>query len=229
MRSYSRLLTSILLSIYFESAAGVPLHHKAAQRLHKDLSGTMRQNIRPFVTVYKNRSTKSLKPNLWGTRLLEEEGSRQPSVNAADVPQPMGERDKRCRASTKTAPSEVYSSGQVAEPIATPTGRILPCLLQSAPQIDPLQDFSENVSHSPAKRKPTKTEADYVTATEVRADVIVTIHAKPAVEPVELPAANASLENSSARRSSRIQDRWVRKTELKAGERWKRRLSHVAR
>ncbi len=56
------------------------------------------------------------------------------------------------------------------------------------------------------------------------------IIAKPTVEPVERTAGHSSLVNSkSPCRNSRIQDRWVRKTELRPGERWKRRLCDAAR
>ncbi len=193
---------------------------------------TMRRNIRPCVTVYKNRSRKSLKPNLWDTSLLEEAGLRQHPIKASDAPQFTGGPDKHST-STMAIAHEVFSSGQVVEPVATIarsaclTGRILPCLLQSDTQIAPLKEHSEKVSRPRAKKKPSKIEGDNVKPARVRDEAII---AKPAVEPVERAAGHANLENhSSTRRSSRIQDRWVRKTELRPGERWKRRLCGAAR
>ncbi len=191
----------------------------------------MRQKIRPFVTVYKNRSTKSRK--LWDTSLLEEAGLRQPSVKANDAHRSMGGPDKHYTAPTKLDAHEVFSGGQAVEPIATvapataPRGRILPCLLQSETQIAPLKQPSENVRRPRAKRKPSKIEPDHVKVACVRAEVII---AEPSVEPVERTAGHASVENSSPpRRRSRIQGRWVRKTGLRPGERWKRRLCDAAR
>ncbi len=204
----------------------------APGRLDENPRETMRRNIRPFVTVYKNRSTKSRKPNPWGTRLLEEAGLTQHPIKASDGPQSIDGPDKHS-ASTKLAAHEVFLSGQIIEPVATiarpacPTGRILPCLLQSDTQIASLKEPSKKVSRPRAKRKPSKIEGDNVKAACVRDEAIIT---KPALAPVERAAGHASLENDlSTRRSSRIRDRWVRKTEPRPGERWKRRLCGAAK
>lgn len=162
----------------------------------------MRHNIRPFVTVHKNRWSKSRKSSLWGARLLEEADA---PANGSAVP-PLQERYP---AST----TSLFSSGQVGEaPSAAPTGRILPCLLEIASQKEPPDNVRQ--VRATKRRKAVDTKALQPGVTE-----------RPVAE-VEVATKQGPLP---PRRVSRIQDRWVRKTELRPGERWKRRLCDAAR
>jgi hypothetical protein len=192
----------------------------------------MRHNVRPFVTVYKNRSSKSRKSNLWGTHLLGEADSKPSPAAASAVPHPMIKPEERYPAPRRLAAQEIFSSGRAAEPIATiapsaaPTGRILPCLLQSDGQIAPQKEPSENVRRARATKKRIKVEAIDTKAPEPRVKASSTD--RP-VAAVETPHSAARQDSAPPRRGSRIQDRWVRKAELRPGERWKRRLSDAAR
>lgn len=191
-----------------------PLHEIVRIRTSQE---TMRHNIRPFVTVHRNRWSKSRKSSLWGAHLLEEAGPKPSPTNASAVP-PRQEGDP---APTTSAAHEMFPSGQVGDPPSVaPAGRILPCLLQSEGQI---ASQKEPVRRTRAtnKRKAVDTKAP-------RPDVTAVSTERSAAE-AEVVHSASEQDSGLGRRDSRIQDRWVRKTDIRLGERWKRRLCDAVR
>ncbi len=162
----------------------------------------MRHNIRPFVTVHKNRWSKSRKSSLWDANLLAEADAKPSPANASAVP----------------TLQEPYPAEPA--PSAAPTGRILPCLLQSEGQIASPEE--------PVRRARATNKRKAVDAKSPQPDAKAVSVERPVAE-TEAIHFTSEGDSGTLRRGSRIQDRWVRKTEIRPGERWKRRLCNAAK
>lgn len=196
-------------------------------------SASMRQPTRPFITAYKGRSPKSRTSNPW--KIDEpENASGSPSFNGSSASAaPEVERDASYLAALNAADAvfgaKMADLPQILSPSTGLPGRVLPNLLQD-----------DVISDAPARGASTRTR-------RVRqpAKVAEPVPAKPkkakpqtapqaAVTPIfTAPRAKEPEPEVILKTSSRpirsIRRKWVLKTELKAGETWKRRLSRFAR
>ncbi|GEM_PF-2009690 len=200
-------------------------------------SASMRQPTRPFITAYKGRSPKSRISNPWkikeaenaaGSISLRDPSLRDPSAAAAvEV-----ERDATYLAALDAA--DAVFGGRAAERSQIPPepngprGRVLPNLLENDVISDPPARGASTRTRrvrQPAKVKvaeavpaePKKVKPQPAVATPI-----------PTAPRAKEPEPEAILKTSS-RAIRTIRRKWVLKTELKAGETWKRRLSRFAR
>lgn len=186
---------------------------------------------RPFITAYKNRSSKSRPSDTWTIKETES-AKADTSLN-----------DLSALAAVDLAPDSAYLAALKAadavfgreaderprvppQPATPPTGRILPNLLQ--------EDVLSSRPASPAPKKTRRARQPAKVKEAVRAKPTTpkreALSAAPT--PAVLPARGAEPEivfETSFRVRRSIQKRWVLKTALKAGERWKRRLGKFAR
>lgn len=186
----------------------------------------MRQPIRPFVTEYKSRSSKS-RTSQWYVDQPETNSPKQPLIKpAADTP-PVLEQD--ISYTDALAAADAVFGRKAVEPLATPapsTGRILPCLLQSNEQAAAQRETPKRASRAP------RAPSQGVPKTAKAGTLIAASKPVGAEKAAELspPPATPDIQTASPiRERSSIQNQWVRKTRLKPGERWKRRLCEAAR
>ncbi len=190
----------------------------------------MRHNVRPFVTVYKYRPSKSRKSCLWDTDQPEKASSKLLPVRASVVTPPANERDESYSAAMRAA--DAVFGGKAVEPIpipassSAPTGRVLPCLLQADSAIVSRRQAPEETRRPRKATRSSAQETRKASTPEIQVMPLVT---KPSVEPSATSAFDATHAPTTPRKRSRIQTRWVRKTDLKPGEKWKRRLCEAAR
>jgi hypothetical protein len=190
----------------------------------------MRQPIRPFIIAYKNRATKSRTSN---SRNISDPQSANTNPSLDD-PSIFATREIKHDAAYLAAleAADTIFGGKAAElpEFITPPkdipGRVLPNLLQEdALSIFPARGASIKTDRvrQPARvaksvltkpNKSTRQAAAATTPTAVQQVIESTLEVVPA---------------SSQRARRAIQKKWVLKTELKAGEKWKRRLSKAAR
>ncbi len=204
----------------------------------------MRRTVRPFVKEFKNRSSKSsTRP---ATPVTEEP---KPSFFdlAEAAPRHNGHsHDDGYEAALKAADAIFGKKINVAAPIirpaladgpqpVVPVGRVLPSLIETP-------DAAAADRREPVK-KPRKPRAPRAEAEKAETPATPARRGRPPRQPkseapsltVERPVvvAKVAAEPASAsapRRTRRsIQLRWVLQTELKAGEKWKRRLPEAAR
>ncbi|MBG0811290.1 hypothetical protein IY145_18220 [Methylosinus sp. H3A] len=210
----------------------------------------MRRIVRPFVKEFKSRSAKAAA----GRLPLIEEAAAEPKPAFLDIAafaprvvERETHHDDSYEAAMKAA-DLVF--GKKAEPVtaeagAAPatTGRVLPSLIETvAPPPEPV----EPVRRGPGRPRGVKKAA----APEVETPIRQTRRRAP-TEPAQTPAPRrspapppvaivaqqplapiaivAQSEATSRRVRRPIQLRWVLGTELRAGERWKRRLPEAAR
>lgn len=193
----------------------------------------MRHTVRPFIKEFKKRSSKSSAP--------------QPPIDEADKKsaKPLfldlgsfaayeNNHDDEYQAALKAADAVFDRRDSVAcvqdEALASkdPVGRVLPSLIdEGAERTGRLAEADEKTRRGRKVEKPVRSPS-------IR-------RSKPARSPqsevvkasAELLTANLSTEISNVsaprRERSAIQKRWVLKTDLKAGQKWKRRLCKAAR
>lgn len=193
-------------------------------------SASMRQPTRPFITAYKGRSPKSRTSNPW--KINEpENASGSPSLNGSSASAaPEVERDASYLAALNAADAvfgaKAAERPQILSPSTGLPGRVLPNLLQEDVISDPpargasvrtrrVRQPAKVAEAVPAKPKKVKP------LTAVATPILMAPRAKE-------PEPEVILKTSS-RAIRTIRRKWVLKTELKAGETWKRRLSKFAR
>lgn len=194
----------------------------------------MHQPMRPFITAYKNRPSKSRMP-----RPPEIDDSPRAIATplridlSADAPA-MSRLDAHSSAA-RAAADGIFGKKAVEEATlqaqpSVPARRILPCLLQREAEPASPPEQTKKARRAPSAVKPL--ERKTAKAAE-EAAIFVPLEpavAKKVVEPppvVETP--DLSNVTASRRERSAIQNRWVRKTELGPGEKWKQRLCKAAR
>jgi len=195
----------------------------------------MRQPTRPFITAYKGRSPKSRISNPWkikeaenaaGSISLRDPSLRDPSAAAAvEV-----ERDATYLAALDAADAvfggRAAEGSQIPPESNGPRGRVLPNLLENDVISDPPARGAS--TRTRRVRQPAKV-AEAVPAEPKK------VKPQPAVATPILTAPRVKepepevILKTSSRAIRTIRRKWVLKTELKAGETWKRRLSRFAR
>lgn len=194
----------------------------------------MRRNVRPFIKESKSRSLKSSAPRRSTADDVDKNDPKpsflDPSVFATRSNNP----DDKYKAALKLADA-VFGGGNLVVAVPekvpssnVPAGRVLPSLIEKDGGLTVrLAEVDEKT------RRGRKTGKAKSAAPIRRKKPILQPESETARVSVEGPAANLSPEISivSAPRRERrsIQKRWVLKTELKAGEKWKRRLCKAAR
>ncbi len=186
----------------------------------------MRHTVRPFVKEFKNRSSK-----LAASVGRDDNANVKQPVLTPDFSGCGTNDDDGYQAALKAA-DEVFGKSGSAAPDQTMApspdasiGRVLPSLVAG----DNAQLTETEDKSCVAKRvgKPKRSPKARLKKP------VVPSKAEPAKISVAEEESNTSLERSIApathRKLSSIQKRWVRKTELKAGQKWKRRLCQAAR
>lgn len=196
--------------------------------------GPVRRTVRPFIKEFKTRSAKSSGARPRPIADADNDGSKPSFLDLSVFATHQNSCDDEYKAALKAADTVFGRSSSVAPVLEkapssnAPVGRVLPSLIDEddaltlrLTEVDEKNRRGRRVgnakSSSPIQRK------------------------RPALHPerevarvsVERPAASFSPEISivpAPRRERRsIQKRWVLETELKAGEKWKRRLCKAAR
>lgn len=194
----------------------------------------MRHTVRPFIKEFKRRSPKSSAP--------------QPPINRADTDSAKpafldlssfaayeNNRDDEYQAALKAAdtvfggnssPAHVHED---ASPSKDPVGRVLPSLID---QNDALADRLARAEEKARRRR--KKTAEPESFTSIRRNKPSQapkseVTQASAERPVDSLATEISHVSEPRRERSSIQKRWVLKSELKAGQKWKRRLCKAAR
>ena len=196
--------------------------------------GPMRRTVRPFIKEFKRRSLKS---SAACPPPIDDADKNDPKSSFLDLgvfSTPQNSPNAECDAALKMAET-VFGGRNLAAAVSEndpssspPVGRVLPSLIQEDDALTVrLREADEKtrrgsgagkaMSPSPIRRKKPILQPESETATVS----------------VERPSANLSQEISFVSAPDRerrsIQKRWVLGTELKAGERWKRRLCNAAR
>jgi hypothetical protein len=194
----------------------------------------MRRIVRPFIKEFKAPSSKSA-PR---TRPVRNDGNghAQPSSPAPSAGESQRSRHEDSYKAALEAADAVFGrkdSGvsvrsEIAAPIA-PKGRVLPSLIEQEDALTIRLKAAAEKTHRGRKPGKTKTAAP-------------TLRKKPALLPRSKAARDFVIEqfatssapekeivSASSRKRRSIRERWVLKTELMAGEKWKRRLRKAAR
>ncbi len=188
---------------------------------------------RPFITAYKGRSSKSRTSNPWK---IEETDNADRSPSPKE-PSPSAyqeiERDPSYLAALDAADAVFGAKAaelpQMQPPSTGRQGRVLPNLLQndatSAPPASAESTKTRRVRRPAKVAEPIRAEPK-----KPKTRTVAVAPAPPVKRAKERePAIVQDLLSQSSRSTRAIQKKWVWKTELKAGENWKRRLSRFAR
>jgi len=210
----------------------------------------MRRTVRPFVKEFKTRWSKSPKSPAQTEAECDTPRFSQSFLELDAASQPGNRDDDGYLAALKAADAAFGAMSQIVPEgvSASHVGRVLPSLVEEVPP--PPGREPEAKEKTPANRKVRKTglvrkaKSPAPTAARKRAapaKITVTKIPPAKVLPAKVqgvrtsadPEAQAGASETrpgpAARREGRsIQKRWVAKAELKAGEKWKRRLRKPA-
>ena len=197
----------------------------------------MRRTVRPFVKEFKTRWSKSSKSPA-AEACPDKPHFLQPFPNADETAHASSREDEDYRAALKAADAAFGMSPQIAPQSVAPlphVGRVLPSLIEE-PLPYPVRS-PEPKQKSPAKRKaPSQSSAvakvkEPASSTKRKA----TAPSQPAGPKslVAIGSQSGMIEpstGSATRHEARpLRARWVQRTELGPGEKWKRRLTKHAR
>ena len=213
------------------SECGQPRMKLLASPSKRDINNSMRHAVRPFITEYKNRWSKSQAPCKRGVAEPELAGPKAPTVDVSAFAPPERQPGDVYHSALQAADA-MFSIKPIASmtetPSSAPIGRVLPCLIQEERAAVALANgLARTTRQIPAPSKAQKKlPAETSPAPPSPAPAIAGVAIGP--PPIQL-SVEASLNAGLRRKRSVIQERWVRKTELKPGEKWKRRLHEAAR
>ncbi len=196
----------------------------------KELTASMRQPIRPFITAYKSRSSKSRTSNRWDISEAESANANPSFDDPSVFAPPEIEHDAAYLAALKAADAVFGCKAAEVPEVAAPSiglpGRVLPNLLQ--------EDATTSLPVRAASKKTHRVRQPARVAKSVNAEPkkvkrqVAAVIQTPSVQPT-IERKQETVLDTSHRARRAIQKKWVLKTELKAGEKWKRRLGKVAR
>jgi hypothetical protein len=194
----------------------------------------VRHTVRPFIKEFKTRSGKSSAARLRPTGVADYDGSRLSFLDL-DVFSLRQNNDGNERMVALTAADAVFGRGSPADTLPETSqlsnaavGRVLPSLIG---EDDPLP---VRLTGGDGKSRRASRIGKSMSPLAIRCNQR-TLQSKSDVAGVFLgrPDANCSpdilIASTLLRKRRSIQKRWVLKTELKAGEKWKRRLCKAAR
>jgi hypothetical protein len=194
----------------------------------------VRRPVRPFVIEFKPRSSKSSAPR---SPRIDEAGKTNATPAFLDVSVFTASRSVQGDYETAMKAADAVFGRSAAEPIAppnAPTGRVLPSLIES---VDAFAVPSTEIEEKPRRGRVAR-------KAETAPPVQVKSRARPKTPTVRLesvapkdfvkPAAIVSQPHTPTAAEPDREPRSLRKrrlldAELKAGERWKRRLCKAAR
>ena len=196
----------------------------------------MRRTVRPFVKEFKTRWSKSSKLPAAEPR-PDKPHFLQPFPNADETAQAPSREDEDYLAALKAADAAFGIPPQIAPKSVAPlphVGRVLPSLIEEPP---PYPQSPEPKQKSPQKRKaPSKSSAvakEKKSASSTKRKVPAPSQPAEPKSLVAMGSQSAMTEpstGSATRHEARpLRARWVQKTELRPGEKWKRRLTKHAR
>ena len=197
----------------------------------------MRRTVRPFVKEFKTRWSKSSKPPA-AEPCLDKPHFLQPFPNADETAQAPSREDEDYRAALKAADAAFGVSPQIAPKSVAPlphVGRVLQSLIEEPPPY-PVRS-PETKQKSPAKRKALSKGSPVIKVKKPASSAkqTATAPSQPASLKsfVAMGSQSGTIEpntGSATRHEARpLRARWVQKTELGPGEKWKRRLTKHAR
>jgi hypothetical protein len=185
----------------------------------------MRHTVRPFIKEFKGRSSRSLKPHPQTMVDTDKSCSKQPLLDPDVSTAYKKSHDSEYKAALEVADAVFGRSNALAPVQANASssnahaGRVLPSLIEKgdAPTIR-LTEVNEN------SRRVRKAKSS--SSRQGKNDVV----AEASIERATTNISPETVNFPASRREHRsIQKRWVLKTELKAGQKWKRRLPKAAR
>lgn len=196
----------------------------------------MRRPVRPFVKEFKTRWSKSSKSPAQTEAECDKPRFTQSFLDLDMASQARDRDDDEYRAALKAADAAFGTLSQIVPEVATApshVGRVLPSLVEDIPL--QLVRSPEAKEKSTASRKVRKNEPARKAASPapvVRRKRAAPLKAQSVTTLADLGSQTESSEtrlDPATRRAGRpIQKRWVMKAELKAGEKWKRRLRKPA-
>ena len=194
----------------------------------------MRHTVRPFIKEFKTRSAKSSAAHPRPTGDAGNDGSK-PSFSGLNVFSTRQSNNGDEHKVAFTAPDAVFGRGSPVAPLSetsqlsnAPVGRVLPSYIGE----DDL--LTVRLTEGDGKSRSGRSVGKVKSSSPIRLK-------KPTLRPesevarvfLERPTTSFSTDIlivSTPHRDRRsIQKRWVLRTELKAGEKWKRRLCKAAR
>jgi hypothetical protein len=194
----------------------------------------MRRSVRPFIKEFKTRSSKSSAPRPPAIDDAGKDGAESSFLDPSVFTTCQNDPDDKRKAALKAA-GEVFGRSGSAAPVLekvpssiAPVGRVLPSL------IDEVDALTVRLAEADKKTRRGRTARKAKNSSPIR-------RKKPTLQPpgdavrvsTEQSAAKIppeeSIVSTSRRERRSIQKRWVLETELKAGEKWKRRLCKAAR
>jgi hypothetical protein len=202
----------------------------------------MRRTVRPFIKEFKSRSSKAPTGRVMAPP-IEESRPEPPIFDIPDILVRNGAKDDAYEAALRAADavfnrrietpplSEPVTAAAVSPP--QPAGRILPSLIEhsaaeAAPR-EPIRLRKARASRTAEQSEPAARARRGRPPSEPKRERPRPPAAEPPVAEFA-PSEPDRPESDAPRRSHRpIQSRWVLKTELRAGEKWKRRLPEAAR
>jgi hypothetical protein len=194
----------------------------------------VRRTVRPFIKEFKTRSAKSSAAHQQLISDADNDGSK-PSFLGLNVFSPRQNNDGDEHKVAFTAADAVFGRGSQVAPLSetsqlsnAPVGRVLPSLIS---ENDPLpvrltdgdrksrrgRNAGKVKSSLPIRRK----QPTLRPKSELASDFLE--------QPAASLSANILIVSMPLRKRRSIQKRWVLRSELKAGEKWKRRLCKAAR
>jgi hypothetical protein len=194
----------------------------------------VRRTVRPFIKEFKTRSAKSsaAHPQLIGD--ADDDGSRPSFLDLDVISTRQNNFDDELKVAL-TAADAVFGRGNPVGPLSetsqlsnAPMGRVLPSLIGKD---DPLAvritegNGKSRRGHRIGKLKSPLPIRRNQRTLQPKSDVARAFLERPDAS----FSPDISVASAPQREHRSIQRRWVLKTELKAGEKWKRRLCKAAR
>ena len=196
----------------------------------------MRRPVRPFVIEFKPRSSKSSAPR---APRIDEAGKTNATPAFLDVSVFTASRSVQGDYETAMKAADAVfgrSAAVAAEPIAppnAPTGRVLPSLIES---VDALAVPSTEIEEKPRRGRVAR-KAETAPPVQVKSRVrpktptvrLESVAPQDFVKPAAIVSPNTPTAAGPDREPRSLRKRRLLDAELKAGERWKRRLCKAAR
>ena len=194
----------------------------------------MRRTVRPFIKELKSRSLKSSTPRPPTIDDAGKKGSKPSFLDLGVFTPRQNNTNDKYKAALKVADA-VFGGGNLVVAVPengpssdAPAGRVLPSLIEKDDAL------TVRLAEADEKTRRGRSAGKAKSSSPIRRKKpILRPENETAIVSVEGPAATLSPEISivsAPRREHRsIQKRWVLRTELKAGEKWKRRLCKAAR
>jgi hypothetical protein len=187
----------------------------------------MRRTARPFVTEYKSRSSKSSAPHSPNIGMAHQADPIPSFLHRGPIVIPQTNAEDAYQVALKAADA-LFSKGspviipQEQAPLAiVQEPRVLPSLLDKD---DALTVQSGKDGEKARRSRKVSTAQSPSSAGQEKQS----LRPRKAVEP-DVAVEPAEEISTSRRERSSIQNRWVLGTELKSGQKWKRRLCKAAR